>query len=320
MMIYSTDAIPAAVANPEIRIIEVADGCSADRFDAHQTKLLNDWVSQGNVLWVNNNVLKLFAIRYSRLDRETHPLACRVSEAAELAPLVGDCKRVTLTGAGSKARILAGKGVMPLLMLEGDDSAQHPAGMPLWSLVHYGKGWISDPKPLDRTRDDGGQFWQNFCRFCLGKEWLDVASGEEVPAGGPAPAPKPRGPLSGAWQASAGAQFRIDDDGKTVTVELIASDVLLRLTGRLARRDQQSLGGILDAVFKADSTKRYAVDVTATIADPGHLRVRCTNWPKWTANGKYISKGTLTDVWARSGDAPVPPPVRPERPLGPPSW
>ena len=239
MMIYSSDAVPAAVANPEVRIIEVTDACNADRFDARQTKLLQDWVSQGGILWVNNNVLKLFGIHYSRLERDNHQWLCTVSEAADVAPLVGDCKKVTLTGAGSKARILAAKGVMPLLMLESSDPFDQQPGMPCWSLVRYGKGWISDRKPVDRTRDDGEQFWRNFCRFCLGKERLDVASGEESPAGGPPPAAAPRGPLSGAWQASTGAQFRIDDDGKIVTIDLIASDALQRLTGRLVRRDER---------------------------------------------------------------------------------
>ena len=311
MMIYSSDAIPAAVANSEVRIIEVADGCSADRFDARQTKLLQDWVSQGGILWVNNNVLKLFAIRYSRLERDNRQRLCTVSEAAEVAPLVGDCKKATLTGAGGKARILAAKGVMPLLLLEPDDPFQPQPGAPCWSLVRYGKGWISDPKPVDRSRDDGEQFWRNFCRFCLGKEWLDVPPGEESPVGGPPSAAKPRGPLSGAWQASTGAQFRIDDDGKVVTIDLIASDALLRLTGKLVRRDEQSLSGILDAIFKADSTKRYAIDVTATVADPGHLRFRCKNWPKWSNKGKYLGTVPLTDVWARS-DGVFVPPARPE--------
>ena len=205
---------------------------------------------------------------------------------------------------------------MPLLMLENSDPFDQKPGMPCWSLVRYGKGWISDRKPVDRTRDDGEQFWRNFCRFCLRNEGLDVAPGEESSGGVRPPAAASRGPLAGAWQASTGAQFRINDDGKVVIIDLIASDSLQRLTGRLVRRDESSdspsLSGILDAVFKLDPTKRYAIDVTATVADPGHLRLRCTNWPKWNSKGKFLAKVALTEIWTRS-EGVFEPPAQPEK-------
>jgi hypothetical protein len=173
LVIYTPDAVQAAVTNPEIRIIEVADICGADRFEERHTKLLQNWVSQGGVLWSNNNVLKLFGVRYAWLERDTNAWDCTVSQAVEVSPIVADCRKVTMIGAGGKARILAAKGVLPLLMLEGDESAPPKPGITCWSLVRYGKGWISDPKPVDARQHDGAQFWRNFRRFCLGKTPLD---------------------------------------------------------------------------------------------------------------------------------------------------
>jgi hypothetical protein len=315
LRIYSSNGVPAAVSNPAVRIIEVTNACSAGQFDAQQLKLLQDWVSEGGILWVSNDVLKLFDIRYLRIERDNAKWPCTVSDAADVAPLVGQSKKVTLTGLTSNACILAAKGVMPLLLLENGDASQHQPKTACWSVVRYGKGWISDRKAVDLTQDDGGKFWENFCRFCLRKEAADLASEAESPVGGS---------LAGTWQASKHAQFRIDDDSKTLTIDLLRSDALERLTGRLIRRDgpldSQSFSGILDAVFKADPNKHYSLDVTATLADPGHLRLRCTNWPKWSSQGKFLGKDTMTAVWARA-EGVFEPPAHSKKPTTlPPSW
>jgi hypothetical protein len=260
---------------------------------------------------VSNNALKLFGIDYSQMELDNHQWLCSVSKAADVAPLVGNCKKVTLSGAGSKARILASKGVMPLLVLEGGDPSQQQPGMPCWSLVRYGKGWISDPKPVDRAGDDGDQFWRNFFRFCLGRVQIDVPPGSELPIGGALPAAVPSGPLAGVWRASTGAKIRVDDDGKTATIDLIASDALLVLSGKLVRHDEssdsRSFGGTLEAVFRVDPFKRFTIDVTATVVDADHVRLRCGNWPKWNSRGKFLAKDTLTEVLTRSEGAVVPP-------------
>lgn len=112
-----------------------------------------------------------------------------------------------------------------------------------------------------------------------------------------------RGPLSGIWEASTGATFRIEDDERTATIRLEASDSLRSMTGRLVRRDDvpgpPTLTGLLDIVFSVDSSRRYTLDVTATLIDPNHLRIHCGNWPKWSKQGKYSGKGNLIDTWLR---------------------
>ena len=66
--IGTSTAVFDAVANKDIWIIEVADTCSADQFDAEQTRLLRNWVSKGGVLWVNSSVLDLFGVRHSTVS------------------------------------------------------------------------------------------------------------------------------------------------------------------------------------------------------------------------------------------------------------
>lgn len=107
------------------------------------------------------------------------------------------------------------------------------------------------------------------------------------------------GPLAGAWASFGGAQFHIDDDGQTLTIELVASDLLQSLTGRLVRRNKTFITGNLEVVFKANPAKGYMVDVTGTIPDSRHLRLRCANWPKWNNQGKYLGKDTITEIWTR---------------------
>jgi hypothetical protein len=170
VILHSPDDLRAAVADPEIRIIDVADACSSDRFDPAQTTLLQKWVSNGGILWANSSVLSLFGMHYSRLVQGDDVLECVASEAVDVAPIVAECKKVMLNDAGGKANIQASKGAMPLLLLENDSPGKHKAGTACWSLVPYGKGWISDPKSVDTKQYDGAQFWQNFCRFCLGKD------------------------------------------------------------------------------------------------------------------------------------------------------
>ena len=65
-----------AVSNKEIWIIEVADSCTADQFDAEQTQLLLAWVNDGGVLWVNSNVLTLFGVRHSHFECGLTQLEC----------------------------------------------------------------------------------------------------------------------------------------------------------------------------------------------------------------------------------------------------
>ena len=110
------------------------------------------------------------------------------------------------------------------------------------------------------------------------------------------------GPLSGPWVSSGGARFYIDDDGQTLSVDLTSSDSLLSLTGSLTRRGEVLLTGTLEVVFKIDPAKHHTIDVTGTIPDSDHLRLRCTNWPKWNSRGKYLGKTAFTEFWTRGRD------------------
>ncbi|MDW8037872.1 MAG: DUF4339 domain-containing protein, partial [Thermoguttaceae bacterium] len=67
-ILASSTQVAAAVKDPQTKIIELTDTCTYSQFDAQQAQLLRDWVRNGGVLWVNNDVLNgVFGIRYSRI-------------------------------------------------------------------------------------------------------------------------------------------------------------------------------------------------------------------------------------------------------------
>jgi hypothetical protein len=294
VIVHSGADLDAALAKPEVQIVEIADDCTVDKLEARRGELLQRWVSDGGILWVNNDVLTLFGVQHSRFATGGGELYCRVSDKAEVSSILADCKKVALKDAGGKAHALASRGVMPLLALESDISKQ-PAGTTCWSLVPYGKGWISDPKAVDLTQYDGAQFWRNFCGFCLKKEAHDAQAGPQAHSDDK---------LSGIWQTSAGARFLIDDAGRTVAVDLVSSDAIRVLTGKLLRHepsgDPKSLTGTFDVVFAADAPKRYTIDVTMTVGDANHLRLRFDKWPQWNGRGELISRVMVTELWTRS--------------------
>ena len=103
------------------------------------------------------------------------------------------------------------------------------------------------------------------------------------------------------------AQFRIDDNGTTVTIELIVSDFLQTFSGKLTRGDKgldsKSLTGTLDAVFRPDAPRQYAIHVTAALGDPNHLTLRFTDWPVWNNAGRNIGKKIFKETLTRSNGA-----------------
>ena len=132
----------------------------------------------------------------------------------------------------------------------------------------------------------------------------------------PTPPAGPQGPLSGVWQSTMGAQFRIDDDEKAIKIKLVFSDALVSLTGQLVRSDDNPnvLSGPLDAVLRVDPIRHNRVSATATI-DGDELRLTCTKWPMWNKQGKYIGhKPTpMGEIFTRS-ETRVASPERPENP------
>ena len=320
-LVDTPGAMKEAVANRDIRIIDVDDVCAANQFNPEQAGLLRSWVSEGGVLWANNNVLTLFGVRSSKLAPGDGALCCTVSGRAEVSPILAGCTKVALTDTGGKSHSLSYNGAIPLLVLENDIPLKHKAGTACWSLVPFGKGWISDPKLVDTTQYDGARFWRNFCQFCLRKGPSDAPPGEKpLPGNEEPPTVAPQGPLSGAWQASAGAQFRIEDDGKTATIDLLSSNVLQLLTGKLVRpdgnSDSKTLTGTFTVVFMANVRKQSTVHVTGTLDDANHLSLRCADWPVLGNNGKILGTRVFNVTWIRSRFTPARPmkPIRPEDP------
>ena len=290
--ISTSTAVYDAVANKEIRIIEVADGCTADQFDAEQTRLLRGWVSAGGVLWVNGNVLDLFGVRHSSGSRAS--FAHCVPAGAH--PTFEGVKLALVDELADKPINLSYRGVIPLLTVKQEGRnyiSEPPVGTTVWSLVPYGKGWISDPKPLG-LKDGGytpwalghdpGQnalFWGQFCQFCL----HELPWPEPAPVGDSKPADnRPlQASLTGAWQTIGGVPFRIEDDGTTLTVELVGNSTTVRkVYGKLKRRegrpDAKFFSGELDAVFLFDG-KQHTLHTIMSVEDENHLKFRFADFP-----------------------------------------
>ena len=319
-IINSSTDVPSAVANKDTWIIEVADACTADQFDIEQTRLLRRWVAEGGVLWVNSDVLSLFGVRYTSIGVVLGTLECEPARGTHFAP--ENCKRVFLRDCERKAHTLEHRDVIPLL---NEPSALGFAGCTLWSLVPYGKGWISDPKPVMLDCGDGAVFLDRFYQFCLRE--VPYERSQPLPlAQKPAPkgeaavvAAKPggessgvtgkveppaepllsKGPLSGTWLASGGAKFRIDDDDDTATVELTTSGAFKSVTGKLTRKQPGDLflEGRLE-MFLADRPQRQTTSASATLVDERHLKFTCKDWPVLDKQGRLLKK-PWTEVLTR---------------------
>ena len=167
--INTSTAVYDAVTNKEIWIIEVADSCRADQFDAEQARLLRDWVAEGGVLWVNSSVLSLFGVRHTTFKCFGTDLEC--DPAGGSHAVLENCKKVWLHNCDDdKAHTLQYKGVVPLLAFRkayGMGFGAPGRGSTLWSLVPYGKGWISDPETIGHGTRRWPGFWGHFASFAF---------------------------------------------------------------------------------------------------------------------------------------------------------
>ena len=183
-------------------------------------------------------------------------------------------------------------------------------------MVPYGKGWISDPKPLG-LKDGGytswalghdpGQnslFWGQFCQFCF----HELPWPEPIPVGDSKACDKPpqRASLAGTWKTFGGIPFRIDDDGTTLTVEMVGPSINLRkVFGKLSRRkgnlDQKVFEGTLDTVFSFDG-KPHNLHTIMIVEDENHLKFRFPDWPTPITGKKTwrIEYRLLKEDWTRS--------------------
>jgi tetratricopeptide (TPR) repeat protein len=317
--ISTPTAVYDAVKNEDLWIIEIADACTAEQFNAEETQLLRKWVSRGGVLWVNSSVLSLFAVQYTSFQCLGTSLECE--PAGGNLPVLEDCKKVWLQNcADRRAHTLQHKGVIPLLAFReahGPGFGAPPHGSTVWSLVPYGRGWLSDWKRLDLKRDDGALFWGRFCQFCLHEiPWPKPSERDAAGAGKPDAEDAAQQPLTGQWRHAEAGTFAIEDDGKTVAVELKASNVFRFLKGSLSRPDStagkgQRLRGKFEVTYTADrAQKRYYLEVVATWDDRDHLKVRSVDeCPTFDRNGTYSGrKRAAVQVWTRwpsaAGDRP----------------
>lgn len=136
--------------------------------------MLRRWVADGGFLWANNDVLKLFSIKYTSDFWLQGSQECKSGVLPQVCPIMAGCSRVLVTKRSPAARNLSYMNVIPLLTCSSREE-----NYTYWSLVKYGNGWVSDAKTVDQTKFDGARFWLNFRLFCLGWD-IPGAEGLEV--------------------------------------------------------------------------------------------------------------------------------------------
>lgn len=142
----------------------------------------------------------------------------------------------------------------------------------------------------------------------------DVSSGNKPPPQPPSAsgASKPQPPpklLSGIWQTSAGARFRIADGGQSLAIELIGNGGNVRaVSGELSRRKGEpdsKYFGTLEVTFSRDG-KRRTIRSTAILNDENQLRFTYLDWPVWhPQTGKIMGHEPTMEDWTRSAARPA---------------
>ncbi|MFO7902359.1 MAG: GYF domain-containing protein [Pirellulaceae bacterium] len=219
-----------------IHVARVANECTRENFNTDQEQRLQQWVSDGGVLWVNNNVLTFFGIEYDEYrtgygeygplgpgfgggyDDDESPGMGYPSGMGDLSgmgypPEMGEFPGRRYSSGmgfdeGEPYPDLAGNtgpcsaAVIDCPILADDHRVQllpprhsstinlvAPNAIPLlskeknayWSLVPVDKGWVSNVKAVALDQFDGGLFWLNFRRFCLGELPVDPGSVQVSP-------------------------------------------------------------------------------------------------------------------------------------------
>lgn len=155
------------VALASARVVEIMAEFSATDLRPQELQALQDWVTAGGILWVHGSaaLLERFGLEANTrpYDGSTRPtpgtrqcLRLAERENIELEPADGD-----VSGLGCQGR------QYPLLVAAGGTAA--------WSLVPYGRGWISDVKRVRSSGAAAEEFWTQFRRFCLGQVRIDAA-------------------------------------------------------------------------------------------------------------------------------------------------
>ncbi len=154
-----------AEAPDVVHVVEVTKGCTVDRFSSEERELLQQWVSQGGILWGHNDVLSFFDIGFSTVRHHAgRDTTCDPAVDVESCPLLTGCRRVEIQIPSRDPTIvcnLSHEKVIPLLRTSDDT---------FMSMVSYGDGWVIDRKSIDLDKYDGARFWLNLRLFCLGRD------------------------------------------------------------------------------------------------------------------------------------------------------
>jgi hypothetical protein len=165
--------IRSLMANPNaVHVVQVTDSCTVNKFNSEEDKMLRQWVADGGILWANNDVLSRFGIKYNSGGYVFGVHECTVGTIPH--PILTGCSRVVVTTPMTTALNLSYENVITILTSTSRYGAEK---WTYWSLVPYGKGWVSNVKTVDQTKYDGARFWLNFRLFCLG--W-DIPGAEEL--------------------------------------------------------------------------------------------------------------------------------------------
>jgi hypothetical protein len=138
-----------------VHVVHVA--CELANFGSDEKEALKQWVRNGGIVWTNTDVVTLFETQYVGCPGG-NPSDCGPACTTQICPIIAGCQSVQVRSEGTMN--LSGKGVVPLLSREG-------VGI-MWSLLPYGRGWVSDVKDVNLELGDGKRFWLHFRMFCLG--------------------------------------------------------------------------------------------------------------------------------------------------------
>ncbi len=162
-------ALQVLEKNPQaFHVVQVGDDCTAAKFNSNEAQLLKNWVAGGGILWARNDVFSLFNVGFERRFASAWVGDCTPSLDPKVCPVLFAVEKVNIRWDHGKAADLSFERIIPLLSAATTAHGATESKKCLWSLIPYGKGWISDVQKFDETKFDGAQFWLNFRMFCLG--------------------------------------------------------------------------------------------------------------------------------------------------------